>query len=106
MEAKLIWTNSGGKDEDGFSIEEECEVLVFAEERSIVRSEFYEALRSGVSVKKILRLRREDFEQSRHTDQNGHTQYATKIEYEGETYGIIKHYAKGKADIELTCGDA
>lgn len=105
MEAKLIWYIHRGKDEDGFPIKEEHTVTVFAEERAIVRTEFYEAVRSGMSVKKVLKLRKEDYEQSRHTDANGHTQYASRIEYEGEVYGIIKHYSKGKADIELTCGD-
>lgn len=104
MDAKLIWCRTE-KNKNGFPVEmDEC-VEVFATEKEIARSEFYEAMRNGIAVKKILEVRTEDFELSRHTDKNNRLQYASKVEFEGETYKIIKTYGKGKSKIELTCGD-
>ena len=105
MEAKLIWTELS-QNKNGFPIKTDNTVDVFAEEKEIVRSEFYEAMRSGITVKKILRVRLEDYELSKHLNNDGKTEYATEIEYDGERYKIIRAYGKGKSKLELTCGEA
>lgn len=102
MEGTLIW-NSKTKDQDGFPVEEEFSALIYVEEKSAARAEFYEAMRSGINVKLILETRQEDFELSVH-EEAGMKAYARKIKYEGYTYDIIRTYKTGKAKIQLTCG--
>lgn len=104
MEAKLKW-NIVKNGKNGFPESIQSEVEVYVDEKEIVRNEFYEAMRSGISVKKVLVLRTEDFELSKHLDENGKMEYATKIEYENETFNIIRAYKRGKSKIELTCGE-
>lgn len=104
MEAKLIW-NSISKDTDGFPVTKENEKEVFAEEKEITRSEFYESMRSDIKVKKVIEIRIEDFELSKHVDEGGKTLYASEVKYDDETFKIIRTYKKGKAKIELTCGE-
>lgn len=104
MEAKLIWSIYK-KDDDAFPIRIDEKAEIFVEEKEIVRSEFYESMRSGVAVKVILVTRIEDYELSRHTDKNNRVLYADKVEYDGETYDIIRAYKKGKSKIELVCGE-
>ncbi len=104
MEAVLIWDDIT-QNEAGFPKRKSNTVEVYAEEKEIVRSEFYEAMRSGVSVKKVLSLRIEDYELSRHQDEEGRTAYADRIKYDDEYFRIIRAYKKGKSKIELTCGD-
>ena len=104
MEAKLKWSIvKNGK--NGFPESIQNEVEVYAEEKEIVRNEFYEAMRSGISVKKVFVVRIEDYELSRHLDENGKTEYATQVEYEDETFNIIRAYKRGKSKVELTCGE-
>lgn len=102
MEAELIWTTKT-KDKDGFPVEEEHFVEIYAEEKSIVRAEFYDALRSGVEVKAVLETRQEDYELSAH-EEDGKKTYASKVRYDGQTYDIKRTYRAGKARIELVCG--
>lgn len=104
MEAKLIWSELT-KDADGFPEEKDTSIDVFVEEKEIKRSEFYESMRSGVKVTKVLELRIEDYELSAHRDSSGRKQYASKIEVDGEVFSIIRTYKTGKSKIELVCGD-
>lgn len=104
MEAKLLWSEKT-KDADGFPEEKTTEVDVFVEEREIKRSEFYESLRSGVQITKVLELRIEDFDLSEHEDSSGRKVYASKIKMDKEVYKIIRTYKTGKSKIELICGD-
>ena len=104
MEAKLIWSEIG-KNENGFPVKIKNEVVVYVEEKEVVRAEFYEAMRSGITVKKILKVRAEDFEMSKHSDDTGNIAYATEIEYDGESYKIVRTFSRGKSQIELTCGE-
>lgn len=102
MEATLLWS-SKTKDKDGFPVETEHSVDIFAEEKSIVRAEFYEAMRAGVEVKLVLETRQEDFELSAH-EEDGKKVYARKVEYEGYTYDIVRTYKTGKSKIQIICG--
>lgn len=93
-EAVLI-TVTNGKDEDGFPVETTTREPVYARRKSATRTEFYEALRSGVRVKTVLEVRCEDFALAPN---------ATRIEYDGEVYDIIRTYSPDKSMIELICG--
>lgn len=90
------------KDADGFPKENKERIPVFVEEKSATRSEFYEALRSGINIKLVLELRQEDWELSSRME-SGKKHYATQIEYDGDIYNIVRTYKSDKAKIELIC---
>lgn len=100
-EAKLLIVING-KDEDGFAIDEKKEIPIFVREKSATRTEFYEALRSGVSIKTVLETRLEDWEQSAHMV-GEKKEYATKIEYDGSIYDIVRTFKNDKSTIEIVC---
>ena len=100
-EAKLLIV-SNEKDEDGYAIERSQEIPIFVREKSATRTEFYEALRSGIKIKTVLETRQEDFEQSAHLV-NGKKEYANRIEYDGAIYNIVRTYKCNKSMIELIC---
>lgn len=104
MEVRLIWSEQT-KDADGFLEEMDYQVEVFADEKEIKRSEYYESMRSGIQVTKVLEIRIEDFGLSEHKDTSGRKIYASKVEIDGEVFKIIRTYKTGKAKIELICGD-
>lgn len=102
-EATLLYSETA-KDEDGFATEKIIEIEIFIlGEKSITRSEYYDAMRSDVSLKIVLEIRQEDFEKSLHL-KDGRKYYADRIRYDGEIYRIIRTYKPNKAKIELTCG--
>lgn len=90
------------KDEDGFAVEKEEKIPIYVMEKSAARTEFYEALRSGITVKMILETRQEDWELSAHMV-GGKKQYATQIEYDGAVYDIVRAYKTDRSMIEITC---
>lgn len=96
----LIVTNE--KDADGFPTESKKKIPVFVREKSVTRTEFYEALRSGISVKTVLETRQEDWELSAHMVA-GKKEYATQIEYDGSVYDIVRTYKNDKSMIEIIC---
>lgn len=96
----LVVTNK--KDADGFPLEEKEEIPIYVNEKSATRTEFYEALRSGITVKTVLETRQEDWELSAHII-NGKREYATRIEYDGSIYDIVRTYKNDKAMIEIIC---
>lgn len=100
-EAKLLVVTNA-KDEDGFQIEKKREIPIFVREKSATRAEFYEALRSGVSIKTVLETRLEDWEQSAHMVA-GKKEYATQIEHDGSVYDIVRTFRNDKAMIEIMC---
>lgn len=100
-EAKLL-VIINEKDEDGFPIEEKREIPIFVREKSATRTEFYEALRSGVSIKTVFETRLEDWEQSTHMVA-GKKEYATQIEHDGSIYDIVRTFRNDKAMIEIIC---
>ena len=100
-EAKLLIIINE-KDEDGFPIEKRKEIPVYVREKSATRTEFYEALRSGISIKTVLETRLEDWELSAHSVA-GKKEYATQIEYDGSVYDIVRTYKNDKSMIEIIC---
>ena len=101
-EATLICSKNL-RDPDGFPIELQEELDVFVKEKSATRTEFYEAMRSGITVNAVFEVRQEDFYQTKHTTENGKAAYATKIRYDGTVYDIVRTYRNDKSMIELIC---
>ena len=91
------------KDEDGFPVETEKKKEVYVREKSVGRTEFYEALRSGITVNITFDIRMEDWEQTRHTTANKKIAYAQKILYDGAEYDIIRTYRTDRSMIQLIC---
>lgn len=100
-EATLLFVMLG-QDEDGFFIEQKKEIGIFVTEKSVTRSEFYNALRNDIAIKTILETRIEDFEMSEHIV-DGKKKYATQIRYNEEIYDIVRTFKKNKSKIELVC---
>ena len=100
-EAKLLIITIE-KDEDGFPVERNAEILIYVKEKSVARSEFYEARRSDIKIKAVLETRQEDWEMSAHMI-GKKKEYATQIEYDGAVYDIIRTYKNDKSMIEIIC---
>lgn len=100
-DAKLLII-SNEKDGDGFPVEKRKEIPVFVREKSATRTEFYEALRSGIAIKIVLETRLEDWEMSAHMV-GGKKEYATQIEYDGSIYDIVRTFKNDKSMIEIIC---
>ncbi len=101
MEIKLIIVKTK-KDQDGFPVSKECEVTVFAEEKSVTRTEMYESMKAGVTVKTVYELRQEDWELVRRMADK---RCVEKVkDFDENIYRIIRTYKVGKAKIELVCG--
>ena len=92
-EAVLI-TIKNTTDDDGFPVEKPARQGIYVRKKSATRTEFYDALRSGVRVSIVFEVRVEDFE---------HAKDATRIEYAGKTYDIVRTYQPDKSMIELVC---
>lgn len=92
-----------GKNANGFPVETRNEQTVFCREKAVTRTEFYEALRSGLSVSLVLELRQEDYKLTEHTAANGRKEYATKVNYDGADYDIVRTYRNDRSMIELIC---
>lgn len=71
---------------------------VFAEKKSIGRSEFYAAYAVGAKPSIIFAVHKEDYQEA---TQKG--QLASQIEFEGAVYNILRTFEKD-GEIELTCG--
>ena len=100
-EAKLlVITNE--KDEDGFPVEKKEEIPIYVNEKSATRTEFYEALRTGITIKTVLETRQEDWELSARMVGNK-KQYASQIEYDGSVYDIVRTFKNDKSMIEIIC---
>ena len=90
------------KDKDGFPIEVKQGIPIYVREKSVIRAEFYEALRSGITVKVILEARQEDWELSAHMA-GEKKEYASQIEYDGSIYDIVRTYKNDKSMVEIIC---
>lgn len=102
VEEACLFIVENGKDESGFPVEKLKEIPIFVREKSVTRAEYYEALRSGITVKTVLETRIEDFEQSAHMV-DGRKQYATRIKYDDSMYDIVRTYRNDKALMEIIC---
>ena len=98
----LVYTITG-KNENGFPVETRRTTEVCCREKSVTRTEFYNAHREGFSVSLVLEVRQEDWELTKHMA-NGKRAYATKVLYDGGEYDIVRTYRNDKSMIQLMCG--
>lgn len=102
-EETTLITTRNTKDADGFPVTEETRQTVYCREKSAVRTEFYDALRSGITISMVLEVRIEDYELTAYISPGGKKAYATKAEYDGGVYDIVRAYKNDKSMIELIC---
>lgn len=98
----LIYVTNG-KNPNGFPVETQTQTEVFCRERSVTRTEFYDAHRAGFTISLVLELRQEDWELTKHTAASGKKEYATKVRYDGGLYDIVRSYRNDKSMIQLMC---
>lgn len=100
---KLITVTGSVKNANGFATEEqveECEI--FAEVKSVGRTEYYEALRSGVKTSLIFDVYPDDFDMGRIV-RDGKTYRPSKVLHDNVEYRIVRTYRKSIDSMELTC---
>lgn len=103
MTEVTLVTEATVKDKGGLPCKgEPVETVVYAKEKSVVRTEFYQGMRAGITPKATFEMRQEDYELSAMESEKGIV-YASKLINEGITYGIIRAYRKGKSKVELVC---
>lgn len=100
--AELIYVVHS-QDADGFPTDTEQAIKVYVREKSVKRTEFYEAMRSGIVASIVFEVRQEDYDQTAHVTENGKRAYASKIRYDGAVYDIVRAYRNDRSMIELTC---
>jgi len=96
---------TGGKDADGFSTEVETSFEVYANKKSVARSEFFASLQAGINATAIFETRLCDFEEAIVIGSDSVKHKATRVEYDGDKYNIIRTYTKDNETLELTCSD-
>lgn len=75
----------------GDSIESEVESEVFVNEKSVTRSEFYQAAQTDFRPETVLEIRTEDYSKQ------------SMIDFSGIRYRIIRYYSKNQEITELVC---
>ena len=95
------------EDDSGFCTgEETVQTEVFAGIKSVGRTEYYEALRSGIEAKIIFLVDMDDFKLSERMIEVDGVQKkvsATKIIYDDTTYLIGRAYRNNFGMLEITC---
>ena len=81
------------RDADGYEVAADpVDVTVWADERSVTRSEFYTALSAGERVERVFRIRAIDY--------SGEVEV---IADDGELYDVVRTYKPSLDDVELNC---
>lgn len=100
---QLVTVKGNTKDRDGFVTREDISTIeIWAEEKSVGRTEYYEAMRNGLRVDTIFSVDPEDFELGT-LIVNEKKIRATKVIYEGTTYKIERTYKSNMHSLEMTC---
>jgi SPP1 family predicted phage head-tail adaptor len=84
---------TAGADTDGYSVPTNTDTVVWANEKSVTRSEFYAANANKIDATTAFEVHVEDW--------NNQTQVISGA----KTYYIIRAYQKGEGIVELTCSD-
>ena len=79
------------RDEYGEPINTPIEKEVYADKKSVTRSEFYSALTGGINASIVFVIRSEDYD-----DQ-------TEVAFNSKPYNVIRTFQKGEGFIELVC---
>lgn len=100
---KLITVTGRTRNRNGFEIGEECqENEIFAEVKSVGRTEYYDALRAGVKTSRIFDVHPEDYQMGCIV-KNNKTYRPSRVIYEGTEYRIGRTYCKSIDSMEITC---
>ena len=95
------------EDDNGFGTDEETvKTEVFAGIKSVGRTEYYEAVRTGAQVNIIFLIDADDFRMSERTvDVDGDPKRvsASRIIYDGTVYLIHRTYRNKYGMLEITC---
>lgn len=84
---------TAGKDTDGYSTPTNTDTVVWANEKSVTRSEFYAANANKIDAVTAFEVHVEDW-----NDQ-------AQVIVGTKTYYIVRAYQKGEGIVELTCSD-
>lgn len=87
-------------DSAGYPTTTEVKYTVYAERKSVVRSEFYSAMQSALRPKATFLIRAEEWENTRHVVNNTEV-YPTKLIFREATYEIIRADGYQKGLVEL-----
>lgn len=97
------------KNGSGFRVGEDIEKTeVFAGVKSVGRTEYYEALRSGIQVSIIFVVDPDDFmlsEREIQADGEAKKIKASRVIYDGTTYLIRRTYRNNFGMLEMTCSE-
>lgn len=104
---ELVTVLGSETDADGFRTEEKInKESVFADIKSVGRTEYYEAVRSGMKVNIIFVVDPDDFKLSEReitVDGESKKVKATKIIHDGTTYLIHRTFVTDSGRMEITC---
>ena len=82
------------KDDDGFdATDEQKRGGIFANKKSVKRSEFYMANQAGIRADVIFEMWAADYDGEK------------IVEWDGKRFKVIRTYEPGEDKIELTCSD-
>lgn len=80
-------------DSDGYGTEAYTDKTVWADAKSVTRSEFYSASANKINIVIAFDVHVEDFSQQ------------TQVIYNSKTYHVVRAYQKGLGVVELNCSD-
>ena len=86
-------TKRTGQDADGYPTAIYDDIKVYANKKSVTRSEFYASNANGIDLKYVFEIRSEDYDEQK------------DIIYEGKEYEVRRAYQKGEGTVELSCSD-
>lgn len=78
-------------DSYGDAIKSYTDTEVFADKKSVTRSEFYQSNLSGIKIDTVFVIHAEDFSNQ------------TMVTYGDANYEIVRAYQKGEGTVELMC---
>lgn len=92
------------QDENGFkNTEMTAQMEVFCAVKSVGRTEYYEAARSGVKANIIFVVNKDDFDAAACINSEGKKAKPSRVIYNDSVYKIHRGYAEAFGDLELTC---
>lgn len=78
-------------DSFGDTVKSYTDTEVWANKKSVTRSEFYSANMSGIKIDAVFEVHTEDFNNQ------------TEISFSSKNYDIVRAYQKGEGTVELMC---
>jgi SPP1 family predicted phage head-tail adaptor len=86
-------TETIGQDADGYPTTTYEDTEVWANKKSVTRSEFYASNANGIDLKYVFEIRSEDYNDQKY------------IIHDTKHYEVIRAYQKGEGTVELACSD-